>query len=67
MHLFVVLCTSFHEAWDMAQTFHVGDYLSESETKHQDMQLDVELFLFLEPKRRAIDGATRVRSWRAVR
>ena len=28
----------------MAQTFHVGDYLSESETQHLDMQLDVELF-----------------------
>ena len=35
--LVVVPCTYFHEAWDMARTFHGDDFLSESEPEYQDM------------------------------
>ena len=37
MHLVVVPCTYFHNAWDMTLTNHGDDFLAESEPEYQDM------------------------------
>ena len=37
VHLVVVHCTSFHEAWDMALTCHGDDFVSESEPAYQNV------------------------------
>ena len=37
VHLVVVPFTYFHEAWDMALTYHGDGFLSESEPEYQDM------------------------------
>ena len=50
VHLVVVPCTYFHEAWDMALTYHGDDFMSESEPEYQDL-LDEELARYFDVKR----------------
>ena len=50
VHLVVVPCTYFHEAWDMALTYHGSDFTWESEPDCLDM-LDKGLARYFDVKR----------------